>query len=1300
MKGTLRTLLATALALSLLLNAGLVQASGNDAGTEQEVLIVYKNDEGKEAVYDESVEVQHEFETIPVVSATVTNSDLRELLTDPNIARIERNVPVHITGDFKTEAMTVAPGERTDMQWGFNAIAPTVMWGKGYTGTNVKVAVIDSGISPHNDLTVAGGISTVDYTTEYIDDNGHGTHVAGIIAAHNNGSGIVGVAPDVELYAVKSMQQDGSGTVGDVIKGMEWAIQNNMDIINLSIGTPYDSTPFKEVCDLAYQQGIIVVASAGNEQDDENGVPKPVEDYTIGYPAKYDSVIAVAAVDQNNKRTDFSSTGAEVELAAPGFQIVSSYNTGVSKYSSMNGTSQAAPHITGMLSLLKQGNPGMSNVQLREEIRKYAVDLGTPGRDVEYGYGFVTFAKDLTAPADVTSLQVTSKNENSISIQWTNPADADFATNNIYANNVKVGTTETESYTLNNLQPGTPYAIAVKSVDQGGNESVGATIVETTDADVTAPAEVSNLTVVEKSATTAKIVWANPADSDFQRVNLLQNGMLVTNTMATEYEFTGLTPNTAYEFTVQTVDMLGNVSVGQKITVTTDNLPVVDTTPPAEVSGLAIGTVTITSAEVTWMNPGDPDFEKVNLYQDGNLVGDVSGNRYVFAGLTPSMTYMFTAKTVDTTGNESVGQSVWVTTNGLPPAVDTTPPAEVGNLVVSESTENSLTITWSNPADADFDHVEMYVDNQFVQNVRGTIYQATGLAPNTVHTFLVKTVDVNGNASAGRQILGMTTAVIPPTQPPVDNTAPAEVSNLMFVGATTTTAEVSWTNPADADFAKTYLYINGMKVLETTDMNHVFTGLAPNTAYFVEVKTVDTNGNVSAGQSIRIRTEQEIVTPTDPVDPIDPGIPTPPVDVTAPGEVSNLEVSDATPSTIRVRWVNPIDTDFAQANVYLNGSLITGTTNTFYEFVGLAADTAYTIVVKTVDASGNESVGAGIVTRTQTSVVTPPTDPSIPSQPPVEPPVVDTTAPAEVTGLVEEATTPNSITARWVNPVDADFAKVKLFVNDNYIGETSDTAFKFTGLVANTTYTIIVKTVDTTGNVSAGATLTAKTQAAPVVVTPPASGNPDSGHGDIVELPVNHYPSSSYSSSSSSSVIVSPNVLPAPVETPEIKQAVTAIEKAKKTKNIVDFVEAKTAIDSLSDEQKHEEFQVKLDTLKADLNIKDLPSKSNLRAVAVGISLQVAMKSEDYKFIDVSSIKTEGESQNIFVLNSKGERVDNVEIKVLFNRLVVMPKNGEKLASKETYTLIIDATVKGKRSLDAVETFELKNPLIFEFTTR
>ncbi|MDX1702520.1 MAG: S8 family serine peptidase, partial [Melioribacteraceae bacterium] len=270
-----------------------------------------------------------------------------------------------------------------------------------YTGKGVKVAVIDSGIdAQHADLKVAGGVCmlTINCPTSpsYDDDNGHGTHVAGIIAAQKNNYGLIGIAPNVELYAVKVMTKTGAGTTTNIAAGVEWAIKQKIDIINMSIGTNGDDQALKLLLEKAYAEGITIVASAGNEG-------YRIQPDSVQFPAKYSSVIAVSATTGFNKILESSSIGSEVEIAAPGDAIISTYPTELDTidgnkdgYAILSGTSMAAPHVTGVLALYKERFPNFTNKRLRELISRTAEDLGSTGRDPSFGFGLIKYKQEIT----------------------------------------------------------------------------------------------------------------------------------------------------------------------------------------------------------------------------------------------------------------------------------------------------------------------------------------------------------------------------------------------------------------------------------------------------------------------------------------------------------------------------------------------------------------------------------------------------------------------------------------------------------------------------------------------------------------------------------------------------------------------------------------------------------------------------------------------------------------------------------------------------------------------------------------
>ncbi len=250
---------------------------------------------------------------------------------------------------------------------------------QGYEGEGVKIALLDSGIDPdHPDLRVnyRGGYDFVNLDPEPWDDNGHGTEVAGVLAAAEDGFGLVGVAPQAELYAVKVLGGNAHGAISDVVKGLEWAIQHGMDVVNMSLGTPEDSQALREAVRAAWAAGLVLIAPAGNESSG-----------AVLFPAAYPEVIAVSATTKADRLAPFSNFGPEVDLAAPGEEIPTTYPGG--RYRLASGTSFAAPHVAGAAALLISSGV-RDNREVRERLEQAAEELGLPRE--EQGSGLVNAA--------------------------------------------------------------------------------------------------------------------------------------------------------------------------------------------------------------------------------------------------------------------------------------------------------------------------------------------------------------------------------------------------------------------------------------------------------------------------------------------------------------------------------------------------------------------------------------------------------------------------------------------------------------------------------------------------------------------------------------------------------------------------------------------------------------------------------------------------------------------------------------------------------------------------------------------
>jgi subtilisin len=285
------------------------------------------------------------------------------------------------------------PKPRQPIPWNIEMVGANRVWDR-VTGAGVKVAVLDTGIDEnHADLSVSGGVSMVPGSTSWDDDQGHGTHCAGIIGARHNEHGVVGVAPGSMLYAVKVLDSRGSGYLSWILAGMGWAAQNGMDVASMSLGSNVDEPD--AACTLAYQRaaerlaaaGCITVAAAGNNGRDPDNP-------WVGNPARCAGFMAVAAVDSNRNLAAFSSRGPAslcggcgVEIAAPGVSVNSTTRGG--GYGLKSGTSMACPHVSGAAALLKELHPTWSPATIRARLRSTADDLGAPGNDTSFGSGLL-----------------------------------------------------------------------------------------------------------------------------------------------------------------------------------------------------------------------------------------------------------------------------------------------------------------------------------------------------------------------------------------------------------------------------------------------------------------------------------------------------------------------------------------------------------------------------------------------------------------------------------------------------------------------------------------------------------------------------------------------------------------------------------------------------------------------------------------------------------------------------------------------------------------------------------------------
>ncbi|MEU4163342.1 S8 family serine peptidase [Actinoplanes sp. NPDC026670] len=294
---------------------------------------------------------------------------------------------------YAYDAPTGTDPSRTQ-QWSLTTLKADEAWKKS-TGAGVTVAVIDSGVdSRHPDLAanvLSGYDATTDTAGPTTDAHGHGTHVAGTIAAvTGNAVGIAGMAPNVKILPVKVLGANGSGNMSDAAEGIIWATDHGAKILNMSLGSTQKVTAVTNAINYARSKGVTVIAAMGNSRT--SGSP-------TSYPAADTGVIGVAATDSNDRVATYSTAGNYADVAAPGTNILSTYPTSRGGYKTMSGTSMASPHVAAVAALLKSANPALTPDQIETTLEKTATDLGTPGFDNDFGNGRINPVAALAAIA-------------------------------------------------------------------------------------------------------------------------------------------------------------------------------------------------------------------------------------------------------------------------------------------------------------------------------------------------------------------------------------------------------------------------------------------------------------------------------------------------------------------------------------------------------------------------------------------------------------------------------------------------------------------------------------------------------------------------------------------------------------------------------------------------------------------------------------------------------------------------------------------------------------------------------------
>ncbi|WP_333786917.1 PGF-pre-PGF domain-containing protein [Methanomethylovorans sp.] len=363
-------------------------------------------------------------------------------------------------------------------------------------------------------------------------------------------------------------------------------------------------------------------------------------------------------------------------------------------------------------------------------------------------------------------------------------------------------------------------------------------------------------------------------------------------------------------------------------------ITVVDHTPPSTVSSLRETGTGTNWIRWSWKNPSDPDFSHLMVYLDGVFIRKTPNAFYNATGLSPGTVHTLSIETVDTSGNinpELVSDSA--TTK---PLIDTVPPSPVTVLNESIVGLDWIRWTWKNPKDADFEHVMVYFDDEFVTNTSDVFYNAIGLAEGTTHTISVKTVDTSGNINHKTVSDSATTKI-------TDRTPPAPVTDLNETGIGASWIYWTWTNPADQDFSNVRIYIDGAFVTTTPNNYYNATGLSNGVEHAIAIETVDTSGNINTAQV------------TDPATTLKLPV------------ISNVAGKSIKTTSITLEWDASDDTATVQISV--NGILLDTVTGSSYVHSDLNRSTTYNYTLVPFNQNGlkGEAVSISLTTFSSSS---------------------------------------------------------------------------------------------------------------------------------------------------------------------------------------------------------------------------------------------------------------------------------------------------------------------------------------------
>ncbi|PGK52227.1 hypothetical protein CN918_31035 [Priestia megaterium] len=512
---------------------------------------------------------------------------------------------------------------------------------------------------------------------------------------------------------------------------------------------------------------------------------------------------------------------------------------------------------------------------------------------------------------------------------------------------------------------------------------------------LTKPFEVKNLSTSTPDEESVTLAWENPVDEEYGRMAVYRNDIKIADTPFNNYTDTTVTPGETYVYTLKPVDIYGRETSSASTSVTMPNV-----NPPSPVQSVAI-LETEQGIKLAWENPTNRDFQFVKIERNGQLLYQGQAIEFTDTTTDEKTAYTYDFIAYDTNGNPSTIVSKNILTK------DKTPTSAVSNIQVTEVDEG-VYLSWSNPADSDFDYVTVEKNGVLLYQGALTEFIDSSINEKTSYTYTFTAYDEEGNVST------MATSTIVTA----DKTAPAAVSNAQ-VTEENDGIHLSWNNPNDNDFDHVTIKKNGVLVYQGNFETYVDSTFTEETTYTYSIAAFDSTGNPSSIVDVNITT----------------------LDKTPTASITNLQATEET-GGVHLSWNNPSDLDFHHVNVLRDGALIYQGTASSYIDTTINEKTSYTYTVTAFDEVDNASA------IESTSLLTADNTP---------------TAPVSNVQVTEEA---DGIHLSWSNPVDGDFGQVVVERNGEVVYQGSAASFIDNTAAEETAYSYAFTAYDISGNAS------------------------------------------------------------------------------------------------------------------------------------------------------------------------------------------------------------------------------------------